>query len=326
MSKLICIDAFKNIGLTIDTIAPCCMATRMPKTSPINFENDEYLKSIRETWLTGKFPTECSGCKDAEDSGFVSRRIGANQWYADHGLSNTQVELNRIDYWVGDTCNLKCMICGPWFSSMWKQELNLPLHQKKSIVNRLWKNLDLSKIHYVHFNGGEPLLSKEHIVLLESINNKEQVYVNYNTNGTILPTDKLLELWSKFKLVQIDFSIDDIGERFEYQRFPAKWDEVVSNLKWFVDNCPVNCMFGVNTTVSILNRANIVELDNWLTNNFNANRLGDPVEIRKQHAGRIFSTKNVEQRKNSIRAWLDKCDSVRGTDWRKTFPELVQIL
>lgn len=321
----ICIDAFKNLYMTTESIAACCLAKPMHSTG-IDFNTDEYLTSIRNVWLTGNFPAECSNCKTAEDSNYASRRQGSNKWYAAHNLSNTDVELLRLDYWTGDLCNLRCMICGPRNSSAWKQELNLPNDYKKVKVNKLWRNLDLSKIQSVHFNGGEPLLSKEHEEFLASIPVKEQVHINYNTNGTVRPSVELLELWSKFKLVQIDFSIDDIGERFEYQRFPAKWDDICANLKWFVDNCPVNCMFAVNTTVSILNSSNLANLTAWLENNFNYNRVGDPIEYRQQLVSGRLSTVGIDTRSADIVQYLNNCDRRRGTDWRTTFPELIQIL
>lgn len=320
-----CIDAFKNLNVTTQSFAACCLAK--PKYSTgVDFNTDPYLQSIRQSWLEGKFPTECSSCQHAEENNFISRRQGANRWYVDNNLANTDVELVRVDYWTGDLCNLRCMICGPRNSSAWKQELNYPVEHKKVKINELWRDLDLTKIKMVHFNGGEPLLSKEHSIFLESIPVKSQVQVNYNTNGTILPSPELLEIWAKFKLVLIDFSIDDLGDRFEYQRFPAKWDQVCLNLKWFVDNCPVNCMFAVNTTVSILNSANLKNLSDWLEQNFKTNNLGDPIEHRQQPASGVLNTQDIEQRKAEIVRYLNSCDSRRSTDWRRTFPELNQIL
>lgn len=148
------------------------------------------------------------------------------------------------------------------------------------------------------------------------------MHLNYNTNGTILPSQELLNLWKQFRIVQLDFSIDDVGNRFEYQRYPANWNEVIGNLRWYIDNSPVNCMFAVNTTVGILNQGNLQALNLWLTNNFLENRLGDPIEHRTQPAHGLFSLKNYKFRMNNIIKFLDECDARRGTNWRLTFPEL----
>lgn len=321
----ICLDPFKNISIefrqNIKDVAPCCLIRGTP-VEDINFYKNETLIEYREQWLRGSVPDKCEVCIKSEHQLGNSRRLGTQRRYRDWGKDNTDIELLSMDYWVGDTCNLKCIICGPHSSSQWKEELNIPLAEKKSVVNQNWKELDLSSLRTIHFNGGEPLLSKEHVKLLDEVPNKGQVRVNYNTNATILPTAELLKLWEQFELVQLDFSIDDLGDRFEYQRYPAKWQSVTENLQWFIDNCPVNCMFAVNTTVSILNYANLDNLSMWLQQNFSSNRVTDPIEHRRQMAHGIFSLANADKNPEKYKEFLDKCDSIRGTNWRKTFPEL----
>ena len=132
-----------------------------------------------------------------------------------------------------------------------------------------------------------------------------------------------LNLLKKFQLVQLDFSIDDIGERFEYQRYPAKWSEVVDNLQWFIDNAPHNCMFAVNISVGILNYSNIDNLLRWLKENFHTNRFTDPIEYRQQLVHGIF---DLDQSKEKAIEFLDACDRRRGTNWKTTFPELVDTV
>ena len=273
------------------------------------------LASIRQQWDNNIIPSPCQGCGRHENS---------NKWYTDNGYMTTDVELIRLDYWVGDVCNLRCVICGPDASSAWKEELKIPLKERKNVSNDYWNKLNLSQLKFIHFNGGEPLLSKEHIEFLKSIPVKSQVHLNYNTNGTILPSDRLLELWSQFKLVQIDFSIDDIEGRYEYQRYPAKWDQVTKNLQWYIDYCPVNCMFATNTTVSILNQYNLPNLTAWLKSNFYANRVTDAIEHRQQPAMGVFAL-DYPNKQNVIN-FLNSCDQRRGTNWRNTFPELVDKL
>jgi sulfatase maturation enzyme AslB (radical SAM superfamily) len=319
---MICIDAFKNLNIVYSdsklSLSPCCISPTRT-TDTIDFYNNQYLLGIRNSWKEGKFPRACAVCETKK-----SLRIsGSNQWYADNNYNNTDVELIRLDYWTGDACNLRCIICGPENSSSWKQELDLPV--QRAVVNKFWKTLDLTKLKFVHFNGGEPLLSKDHVEFLISIPNKNLAHINYNTNGTVLPSKRLLDLWAEFRIVQLDFSIDDIEGRFEYQRFPAKWDKVAENLQWFIDNCPINCMFAVNTAVGILNHANLDNLNTWLKTNFYTNRVTDPIEHRQQSVTGIFSLDGATTRSKSIVRFLDDCDARRGTDWRNTFPELSQL-
>lgn len=326
---MICYDVYKNLNIVVNQnkleISSCCLM-KTQHESTINFHDSAYLTKIRQSWDKNEFPSECNTCKRAEEKGETSRRHGSNRWFEDNSCNDNSVELVKLDYWTGDTCNLRCVICGPQYSSSWKQELNYPLELKKSTVNQFWKELDLSTIKFVHFNGGEPLLSKEHVTFLESIQEKDKVSINYNTNGTVLPSPALLDLWSNFKLVQLDFSIDDIEERFEYQRYPAKWPDVTKNLQWYIDNSPVNCMFAVNTTVSILNSGNLSKLQDWLSNNFSTSRVNDPIEHRRQQVSGFLNIDTVDNCRTDIISFLDACDSRRGTSWQGTFPELIQIL
>lgn len=316
-----CIDAFKNLNIESRNglrVSACCL---MPPVSvdQLDFYNNEYLQHIRASWQQGIWPNACDSCKVVEAQGGVSRRQGSAKWYQDNNADDTVPELVRLDYWTGDLCNLACAICGPGYSSTWKQELNYPIQSKKSNVNKFWNTLDTSKLRYVHFNGGEPLLSKEHVKFLHALPNKHLIHIAYNTNGTILPSQELVDLWSQYKLVQLDFSIDDIGKRYEYQRYPAKWDNVVDNLKWFIDHAPHNCMFAVNTTVSRLNYHNLNNLNIWLQEHFCVSRFTDTIEHRQQPAvGRLA----LSHSKQLALQFLDECDARRGTNWRETFPEL----
>ena len=323
-----CFDAFKNLYIEQRHeqmyLSPCCLISPVA-SDKIDFYHPALIK-IRNSWSKGQFPEECAACKNSEENNQPSRRQGSDQWYRDNNLADTNEDLIRLDYWVGDTCNLACTICSPKYSSKWKQEIQIPIELTKINVNESWKLINLDNIKFVHFNGGEPLLSKEHVNFLNSIPIKSQVHLNYNTNGTILPSKLLLDLWEQFKLVQIDFSIDDIRDRFEYQRYPANWESVISNLQWYIDKSPVNCMFAVNTTVSILNYNNLENITKWLKSNFYSNRVTDPIKHRQQLATGLFSIKEPETRVSQILHFLNSCDSRRNTNWRATFPELVNFI
>jgi hypothetical protein len=326
-----CIDAFKNLNISTQRnalqISPCCLVPAR-RTDTIDFVNNAHLNRTRQFWKGGEFAPGCVACKQVEENNGRSRRQDSNAWYQEHGYNDTTVELIRIDYWTGDTCNLRCAICTPENSSSWKEELKYTAHPitKEAAVNRVWKELDLYKLQFIHFNGGEPLLNKEHVNFLKEIPEKKKVVINYNTNATIRPSQDLLDLWAEFKTVRIDFSIDDVEERFEYQRYPAKWNQVTENLQWFVDACSTNCMFAVNTSVGVLNYSNLPNLALWLNKNFNKNRVSDPIEHRQQPVTGLFALDNYAANSGDVIKFLDDCDARRGTNWRFTFPELADTV
>jgi hypothetical protein len=109
---------------------------------------------------------------------------------------------------------------------------------------------------------------QEHFEMLQGIVDRgiaHQVEIHYNTNGTQYP-EQAAEIWRHFKTVEIAFSIDDLGERFEYQRTNAKFDEVQHNIDRFrqlrkqYPNIRLQCC----STVNVFNVRYIDQLANWI--------------------------------------------------------------
>ena len=166
-------------------------------------------------------------------------------------LHDTNIDLDKpqgIDYSVGNLCNLKCVICGPNSSTAWISdweklypENNIESYKyNKNIQNLLSDKDTLSNIRSIHFHGGgEPLLSNNHYDLLVKIKEAKglaDVKVFYNCNGTTIPTQQVLDIWEECLLVEIYLSIDDMGERFNYQRTGADWNTLVANIKTMEKN------------------------------------------------------------------------------------------
>jgi MoaA/NifB/PqqE/SkfB family radical SAM enzyme len=100
-----------------------------------------------------------------------------------------------------------------------------------------WNEIDqvVDQIRYIEFTGGEPFMIKEHFEMLRGLVDRGiagRIEIHYNTNGTQYP-EEAADIWRHFKLVEIAVSIDDVGERFEYQRSNAVWTEVVANIERF---------------------------------------------------------------------------------------------
>ena len=90
-----------------------------------------------------------------------------------------------------------------------------------------WDQLydQIPHMRQLYFAGGEPLIIDEHYTLLERViemGYADQMEIRYNSNG-VEWRDDLFELWSHFKLVRFHYSVDDIGERNDYIRFPSEW-------------------------------------------------------------------------------------------------------
>jgi hypothetical protein len=66
--------------------------------------------------------------------------------------------------------------------------------------------------------------------------------------------------------VEIAFSIDDVGERFEYQRTNAKWQEVCANMDRFRDLREIhsNIELQICTTVNVFNIHYLDQVADWI--------------------------------------------------------------
>ena len=133
-----------------------------------------------------------------------------------------------------------------------------------------WKEIDqvVDQIQYIEFTGGEPFMIQEHFDMLQGLVDRGiagNIEIHYNTNGTQYPEDAD-EIWKHFKLVEIAFSIDDVGERFEYQRTNAVLKEVCRNIGWFrtLREHYSNIRLQVCSTVNVFNVMYLEELAQWI--------------------------------------------------------------
>ena len=296
------------------------------KAETVDFVNNINLVQKRQQWFKGTQPTRSKACNVIESQGFPGRKQIADDTCAAHtpplrpGDVPT-VELTNMDYWVGDICNLACVMCGPSNSSLWKQELGVIKDMKKSIINDSWKKLDLSYIQNIHFWGGEPFLSKEHLEFLQALPNKSTVKLYYTTNGTIQPSPDLLEVWSKCEWIDVFCSLDDISERFEYIRYPADWKQTIENFRWMIDNCGKNTAFGINTTVNVLNQYYVDEITTWFATNFKHDKLGRRIP---HDFNPTFGPMSAASSYDVVIKHLDIIDQRSGINWREIFPKAAE--
>lgn len=266
------IDRYNNDHISI---SPCCQAQRSIEPSDsFDFSNNKFLTTLRQQFSQGKQPKECNSCWVVERLGHKSRRQSAIEFY--NIEPNTQVELNSIDYSATWACNMACIMCSPTNSSLWASELDYTNERLTSIGRRFQKDnnildqLDIDQVKKIHFNGGEPFLNNHQTSLLERLEEQDvlkNTFISYNTNGSIIPSNKIIEYWSRSRLVKLFFSIDAVGDAFEYIRYPGKWNEVERNIQNMRAQLPSNVMFGINLTVGAYNLLELADLWKWFENN-----------------------------------------------------------
>ena len=282
----------------IGTVRPCCLAEdeikdelgnkyKLIATDLGTVQNSQYMQRLRQEFLDGKQPQTCRKCWNEERSGRTSKRMHTldrlkhivkdTEWTAD------AKPLIFIDFKLGNICNLKCRICGSWSSSQYAAE-EVKYEGKDSFHYQMlkdgawprenqmfWDNLAplMKNVRYMEFTGGEPFMIQEHFDLLQRLVEQgvaNQIEIHYNTNGTHYP-EHAEKIWQHFKTVEIAFSIDDIGERFEYQRMNASWQKVNENIVRFYEmrsRLPDVIHLQVCSTVNVFNVMYLEDLALWI--------------------------------------------------------------
>lgn len=273
------------------------------RETPMSAWNNEYMKDVRLTMLEGKIPASCSKCIAEESRGVASKRIWETGSWMEDGIDVEELikqteedgtvpeKLVYLDLRLGHTCNLKCVMCSPHDSSQWVSDHKkiYPLFQAKELKEQMswdrkefnnkwhenpdfWKEMyaQIPNLKQVYFAGGEPLMIREHKWFLEEIIRQgyaDKILIRYNTNG-LLVDDEIIELWKKFKKVKVGFSIDAVGDRNWYIRYPSDWATIEHNLHK-LDNTPDNIQVSIATAIQILNIKHLADFAKWkITQNF----------------------------------------------------------
>lgn len=356
------IHAGLQINLKNDKNKPmfnhCCLRTDLVSDTE-NFWKSKKLIPLRELNNTGVWDEGCWTCRSNELSGQISFRTGMLSKF---GITKNLTGPKRLDLMSDISCNLACRICGPGNSTFWQQHLKkhnisftAPSFQNKTDeMIEILKTLDLSNLEMVVMCGGETLLGQSFWRIAEAIaemcpQSKDKIILSFQTNGTQPIDPRNYELMEKFHLVKLYISIDGVGERFNYQRWPADWTQVVDNIFNIRDNAPVNTMFLVEETISMFNLFYQHELESWLKKNFYENRLGDKIDHTKHLVNNPyfglsgFSQEYVDALPSNNRQYfsnnwvenptaidatmrhLAEFDKLRSEDWTKTFPEIAEF-
>lgn len=283
----------------IGSLGPCCLAEEeitdnqgakfgLQQCSLKDAQNSQYMQDLRQQFLAGQQPRTCRKCWNEERAGRTSKRMHTldrlKHMVTDTEWTRDAKPLMFLDLKLGNICNLKCRICGSWSSSTFATEELQYVQDKKSSFHytmlkkgswprenpQFWNQIDgmLDQIRYIEFTGGEPFMIREHFDLLQGIVDRgiaHQVEIHYNTNGTQWP-EQAESIWQHFKTVEVAFSIDDVGERFEYERTNAVWAEVLTNIDRFRElrKRMKNLRLQVCSTVNVFNILYLEELSHWI--------------------------------------------------------------
>jgi MoaA/NifB/PqqE/SkfB family radical SAM enzyme len=390
-----CINADHAMSANNDgTTKICCMIKNFEKMAvgsnsiQENFSKFKFIE-IRNALQNGIRHEDCSLCWEEEDAGRKSKRLRDNEKYLSYLDSGGEpfVGLAKFELNLGNTCNLRCRTCAPYSSSQWvKEQFDIyekekwqgnfkvfadkmkKYHMTYDDESNFWPDLieNLSTIKQFDFYGGEPFMSNKMWRILEICIEKgysKNIELHYATNATHWPEDKI-EFFKHFKHVNLNFSIDGIGEQFTYMRFPAKWSEALENMNKakllekqhhdiHISWCITISLLNIYSVPEILeeHKKNFSSFGSYLNlvhwpNYFNLNIMPNDIKskvierlesIPKYHEnmwyhhipGVINFIKNGNYNEKLWNEFLNKIkihDKYRNQDFSKTFPEYSRIL
>jgi sulfatase maturation enzyme AslB (radical SAM superfamily) len=139
-------------------------------------------------------------------------------------------DLRTVDVRWTNLCNFACVYCSPEFSSRWADELDYHLSVPTDVQRGDFKQYifdNAHKLKHVYLAGGEPLLMKENLELLDLLD--PEVNLRINTNLSKVDT-RVFERVCEFKNVHWTVSVESIEEEFEYIRHGGSWTDFLDNL------------------------------------------------------------------------------------------------
>lgn len=237
--------------------------------------NNENYKKLRQQMIDGIEPDHCKPCYDSERLGLYSKRLRENNDWSEYNTltktSTAEFKIRHLDVRFDNVCNFKCRYCSPWLSHSWYNDykkLGIPVKTEKAInVNgkelfNIIKDNVVDDLESVFFCGGEPLLMNEHLELLRLLDKKQKydtklLYITNLSNLKYKGVD-YIEIWKRFKDVNVHFSIDAIGNKLEYIRCGARWDLIEQNIKSVFALKDI-LKPKISITVSVFNAVNVID-------------------------------------------------------------------
>lgn len=255
MNEIYCKAPWVSVTYLPDRqFAPCCAWG-----GPTFSSREEMTKEVGGAFLRGEIPAACNNPCKPNQPGWRDQFKNFPTDYRTH-------QIHFLDFRNNNLCNLKCRSCGPGFSTSWASEIGtvtINLHRPEDIAA-----MDLAHCKKIYFAGGEPLLNPQHYEILERLIELDQDPVlMYSTNMTVLgaKNKSVKDLWPHFSTINVNASIDAVGQYAEFVRSGSTWSVIESNLAWVQSQLNVNLRISpVISAINIWWFDKLLETFDWL--------------------------------------------------------------
>ena len=258
--KTFCVYPWFGVYVDDNKYRTCCQF-RSQQNFSVNdytideFRNSEYQTGVRARLDAGEQIPECTQCWTDEARGVTSmRQMAAPMIFPDmrvaQGLKPSKPLLS-VDMKIGSTCNFACAMCNPADStklhSEWIKDQDNEFvkdytvkyndyfnYTREIAINPRLDVLDSAlNTGIVHLNilGGEPLLYKSAIDKLANVDTKRKnkITLSFVTNGS-QPLVPVVEKLQGYKRVNIQVSLEGVGNTQDYIRKHSVWSEIERNV------------------------------------------------------------------------------------------------
>jgi MoaA/NifB/PqqE/SkfB family radical SAM enzyme len=370
MSKYKCYAPWASLDISPQgDITPCCKFRtqgyneryNITKNTIQEYTDSDFLKGIKHEFLSGSFPQGCIRCVQDEQIGTPSKRqLDYERWTEQY--DNWQEEDGYITTSIafGNTCNLKCVMCGPYSSSRWRQEqkdlYNVDIKSLEYLNDSIVDQLHASMPNVLHIDipGGEPFLSEplKQLDFLSRLRERaSNVTLHYTTNTQVMPDERWLAEWSNFKEIDVQLSIDGVESHYEYIRYPGNWNVLLNNVdQWLkYQQEYANIRLSVSHTVGAYNIYYMQEFWDWCiqtglpkpylgkvfapehfkpdiwsgkARQFIVDKLASSNHLEIQTWQHLFNNIQEPGLFEDFKAWIHRHDRYRKTSFTETFKEL----
>ena len=259
--------------------------------------NCDDVKQTRLKMMRGEDIPACVKCVDQESRGYISMRETRDmeQNFANTKADgSTDVMPHTMELHFGNLCNLKCKMCGQQYSNQIGKELLdigktdkdfLDWVYKESGNVNIWTNnlsveykwFQSTKIknklfEYVSQNitdlvviGGEPTVIPEFWELFEYLDKKNKLKamsITLTTNLTNV-NPRLTKWLPRLKRWLVWASVDGIGARTEYIRYPSNFKKICENLQFYKNLLGTNGNITLSPAIQLLNIDQLDDIIKW---------------------------------------------------------------
>lgn len=267
---------WSTIYLTTENTASCHRTNHHRfDVDQFDFHNTPSKIQDRERMLDGQWPEHgCEYCQTLERAGGESDRLTNLDLPGMHAPieleSNptaTRVTPRILEVYFDNTCNLKCLYCGPHFSSLWDAEniqYGIAPFKKSDHIElnkkRIFEWLRENRQHLTNFNilGGEPLYQRELEECLDFFQQNPaplltlQIFTNLNARQDYVQrvVERVNDLIARdcIRAFEVTASLDCWGAPAEYVRYPLHLDVWQRNFEYLLEHPAINLIVGSTVT------------------------------------------------------------------------------